>query len=174
MKSSHMRVRFEGKDYVWTGTDWYEATTYTTPPASLLRALNAEIAFALEERDSSLTKVHELVTTASVAREAGQLVRAELLIRRALAKEPNNLTARVVLSSVLRARSQPHQALAETAAFRNANDAALHTTRAAALCDLGRWDEAKREIGRALAIGSSEESYAVVSRIKAAVPEIYR
>jgi hypothetical protein len=45
---------------------------------------------------------------------------------------------------------------------------------AAALCDLQRWEEAKKEIGRALAIGESEEAFSVVRRIKAARPDLYR
>ncbi len=173
MKSGHQRIHFEGKDYIWTGSDWYEATTCLTPPASLIRALNAEIALALQQQDHSITEVPELISTACAARDAGQHSRAELLIRRALAKEPGNLAARVVLSSTLRARGYPEQALAETNALRSANHPALHTTRAAALCDLGQWEEAKREIGRALAISSDEESFSVVRRIKAAAPELY-
>lgn len=173
MKSGHYLIHFEGKDYVWTGTDWYEVSTCLTPPASLIRALNAEIATALQQQDRFITDVAELISTACAARDAGQHARAELLIRRALAQQPDNLAARVVLSSILRARGYPEQALAETNAFRNANHPALHTTRAAALCDLGRWEEAKREIGRALAISSDEEAFNVVRRIKAAAPDLY-
>lgn len=174
MKAGHHRIHFEGKDYVWTGSDWYEATTCLTPPASLIRALNAEIALTLQQQDNSITKVPELISTACVARDSGQYARAELLIRRALAKEPDNLAARVVLSSILRVRGCPEQALAETDRFRSASDPALHTTRAAALCDLGRWEEAKREVARALAISRNEEAFMVVCRIKAAAPELYR
>lgn len=173
MKAARHLIHFEGKDYIWTETDWFEATTHLTPPASLIRALDTEIALALRQQDNAITDVPQLVSTASAARGAGQYVRAEFLIRRALAKEPDNLAARVVLSATLRARGYPEQALAETNAFSGANHSALHTTRAAALCDLGRWEEAKREIGRALAISSDEESFNVVHRIKAAAPELY-
>jgi len=57
--------------------------------------------------------------------------------------------------------------------FRDANDHVLLTTRAAALCDLGRWEEAKRTVGRSLAIESSDEAFSVARRIKAARPDLY-
>ena len=173
MKIKRLRIHFEGKDYIWTGSDWYEAATFVTPPAWVVRELNAEIASALQKQDDGITAVYELISTACAARDVGQHARAEMLVRRALAQQPDNLAGRVVLSSVLRARGYPAQALAETDAFRGANDPALHTTRAAALCDLKRWEEAKREVGRALAIGNSEEAFNVVHRIKAAAPELY-
>ena len=49
----------------------------------------------------------------------------------------------------------------------------LLTTRAAAYCDLKLWEQAKKIIGKALAIEESEEAFMVVKRIKAARPEIY-
>jgi len=173
VKPQRVVINFEGKDYIWTGTDWYEAKTWLMPPASVVRALNAEVVTALQQQDRSITSVPELIATACTARDAQQLARAERLIRRALASEPANLTARTVLCSVLRALGLPKKALEETHAFRNANDPALHTTRAAALCDLRRWEEAKREIGRALAARSDPEAFNVAHRIRANAPELY-
>jgi hypothetical protein len=50
----------------------------------------------------------------------------------------------------------------------------LLTSRAAAFCDLGRWEEARRSVGRALAIsGGSEEAFMVVKRIKQHRPDLY-
>ena len=49
----------------------------------------------------------------------------------------------------------------------------LLTSRAAALCDLGIWEEAKKTVGRSLAISKSAEAYNVVNRIKAAKPDLY-
>ena len=65
-----------------------------------------------------------------------------------------------------------------TAPFMPSDNPALLTTRAAALCDLRRWEEAKTTIGRALAILRGEshkaEAFAVVRRIKANRPDLYR
>ncbi len=173
LKPQRVVINFEGKDYIWTGTDWYEAKTWLVPPASVVRALNAEIAIALQQQDGSITRVPGLIAAACAARDAQQMARAEQLIRRALASEPANLAARTVLCSVLRALGLPQKALEETHAFRNANNPALHTTRAAALCDLRRWEEAKREIGRALAVSNDVEAFNVVCRIRAAAPDLY-
>ena len=42
-----------------------------------------------------------------------------------------------------------------------------------ALCDLGRWEEAKRTVGHSLRIQESDEAFSVVRRIKAARPDLY-
>ena len=102
----------------------------------------------------------------------------EELLSRAQSLEPGNLAAGhlaalAVLSSVYRASGYPAKALAATEADRDANHPALLTTRAAALCDLGRWEEAKRTVGHSLAIESSDEAFSVARRIKAARPDLY-
>jgi predicted RNA polymerase sigma factor len=77
------------------------------------------------------------------------------------------------ISSVLREMKRPEEALDVTELYRHAGHSAIHTTRAGALCDLGRWEEARKEVGISLAIESSDESFLVVKRIKAAKPELY-
>ena len=64
-----------------------------------------------------------------------------------------------------------------TEGLKHLSSPALLTTRAAAaaLCDLERWDEAKRAVSAALAMGKVDpEAFNVVSRIKSARPDLYR
>jgi len=173
MNQEARRIPYQGKDYIWTGAEWYEAGAHLTPPAGIIHDLNALIEDDQSAEDSLLNRVPQLLAAACQARDAGQYRRAEELLRRAQFMEPGNLAVLAVLSSVYRASGHPAQAVAATDAYRDANDPVLLTTRAAALCDLGRWEEAKRTVGHSLAIESSDEAFSVVHRIKAARPDLY-
>jgi predicted Zn-dependent protease len=128
----------------------------------------------LEQEDLAIVDVQILLENASKAQDALQHERAERLARRVLKRSPGNPGALAILSSVLRASGHPQQALKETHLYRNTNYAPLLSSRAAAYCDLKQWEEAKKEIGHALAIQTSEEAFSVARRIKAARPELYK
>jgi tetratricopeptide (TPR) repeat protein len=168
-------VSLDGKTYIWNGTSWYEEKTFLTPPEATIRRLNVELQQQLAlEMEQDTDDPIDLIRRASRAREAGHYSAAERSVRKALELEPGDQAALAVLCSVLRARGHPQQALDETEGFTNPAHPPLLTSRAAALCDLGRWEDAKHEVGRALAVGQSEEAFSVVHRIKAARPELYR
>jgi tetratricopeptide (TPR) repeat protein len=167
-------VDYNGKQYVWTGEDWYEAGSYLLPPVSIISYLNRKLAEVLADTDRQITERGALFNSAIAAREAGQYQRAERLIRRALSQSPQDQSLLAVLSSILRARGLPQQAIDETGCEGSINNPALLTSRAAAFCDLRLWERAKAEVGRALAIEGSEEAFNVVHRIKAERPELYR
>jgi len=169
----NVRISLNGRDYLWTGKEWCDARTFTAPHQTLVRELNARLEEQLAGEDSAISNVAVLIERAGAARDALQHSRAEKLVRRALKLAPGNLATLTVLCSILRARGRPQQALAETDAFKRESHPPLLTSRAAALCDLRRWEEAKREIGRALAIAGSEEAFSVMRRIKAARQELY-
>lgn len=169
-----IHIDLDGKSYTWTGAEWYETDTFLTPPLTIVRTLNARLTQRLARQDATISDLDVLLERASTARDALQHERAEKLVRRALRLSPGNPGALAILCSVLRARGLPQQALDETEAFRAMSYPPLLTSRAAALCDLGRWEEAKREVGRALAIAEgSEEAFSVARRIKAARPDLY-
>lgn len=167
-------VIFREKQYIWTGEDWYEAGSYLLPPASIVSQLNRKLTEFLADNDRQITERGALINSAIAAREAGQYQRAERLIRRALSQSPQDQSLLAVLSSILRARGFPQQAIDETNCGVPINNPALLTSRAAAFCDLRLWERAKAEVGRALAIEGSEEAFNVVHRIKAERPELYR
>jgi predicted Zn-dependent protease len=172
--TQNTRISYEGKDYIWTGTDWCDAETFLTPPLVIVRKLNRLLEQELRSEDTAISDTSILIRRASAARDALQYDRAEALTRRALELSPGNCAALAVLCSVLRAQGRPQQALDETEVFRQEPHPPLLTSRAAAFCDLKRWKEAKQEIGRALAIEKSEEAFNVVHRIKAERPDLYR
>ena len=58
-----------------------------------------------------------------------------------------------VLCSILREGGLPDEALALADQHRSSNYPPILTSRAAALCDLGRWEEALQQIRQVLAIG---------------------
>lgn len=169
------RVQFDGRCYAWAQGSWYDTETFLKPPQSLVHKLNALLMPLLEKEDEQIRSSNELLQRAQQARDSMQYVRAEELTRRAVDLSPDNLGAFAVLSSCLRARGHPEQALDETECVKSGSYPPLLNSRAAALCDLGRWEEAKKVVAHALAIGTDkEESFVVLNRIKAARPELYR
>jgi tetratricopeptide (TPR) repeat protein len=168
------RFTLNGRDYVWTGTEWCEGNSFTTPPASIVRQLNAEFEDQLDGGEVEALSVGAMVQQARVARDAGQCSRALAILKRAQTIDPSNPAAAAVLCSTLRQQGQPALALAETERWHARDSAPLLKSRAAALCDLGRWDEAKREVARSLAIETGEEAFLVVRRIRKARPDLYR
>jgi len=171
-KGSLINVMMDGAQYTWTGSDWYDSS-FVDPPATIVRKLNMALASVLRKEDEKISSIKEMVQRVIEARDALQYDRSEALARRILTIKPKNGTALAVLCATLRARNQPQQALDETEIGAKLSNTALLTSRAAALCDLRRWEEAKRVVGRALAIASSEEAFSVVNRIKAAAPHLY-
>lgn len=167
------KVELDGKEYTWTGSEWFETRTCLCPPEIVARRLNALLDKELEREDLATSNVQILLTNASTARDAMQFRRAERLARRVLELAPSHLGALAILCSTLRAIGHPKQALEETHAYRKMDYAPLLTSRAAAYCDLKYWDAAKKEIGHALAVQTSEEAFNVVKRIKAARPDLY-
>jgi hypothetical protein len=121
-----------------------------------------------------------LLDRAKDAKMQSQFSRAERLARRALKFSPGHLGAIAVLCSSLRSLDKPEEALKESAQYRDEDYPPLLATRAAALCDLAKWEQAKKEISKALAIGKARpswknfESFRVVDRIKAARPDLYK
>jgi len=89
---------------------------------------------------------------------------------------PEDPAALSVLCSSLRKLGKPEEALERTKDYKYHN-AALLTSRAAAMCDLGLWKEAKHEVCIALAISKDDsekaEVFNVVKRIKDAAPYLY-
>lgn len=167
------KVELDGKKYVWTGLEWFEARSFLSPPQTIARRLNALLETELEREDLETSDIHVLLNSASTARDAMQLQRAERLARRVLNLFPGHYGALAILCSTLRASRHPRQALDETYAYRKTNYAPLLTSRAAAYCDLKCWEAAKKVIEHALSFQTNEEARSVVKRIKAARPDLY-
>jgi tetratricopeptide (TPR) repeat protein len=174
-------VTLKGILYVWNGSLWYDSKTFLQPPDLIITKLN-EIRDIKWRRQDALSDVLSLITEdsfslvkkASILIEKKQYARAETLARRVLGAYPGNSGALAVLCSALRHRGRPQQALDDTDRYKHKQFHELLTSRAAALCDLRRWEEAKKEIGRALAIGQSQEAFNVSNRIKSKRPDLYR
>lgn len=163
----------DGVTYIWTGNSWFDSH-YIKPPVIVIQRLNALLESQLAEDDANITDIYDLTHRARIAREAKQYARAELLARRVLQLNPKSHAAAAVLCASLRARGLASQALAETERFMPTDNAPLLTSRAAALCDIKRWEAAKQTLGQALAQGGGAEALLVAERIKRARPDLYR
>jgi len=166
-------IELEGQRYVWDGRRWHATKTFQVPPAALASRLNALLATFLANEDAKITDFNGLLQIAQISRGASQFKRAEAAARRAIALQPASEPAFAILCSVLRHLGASDRAVQETEHLLSPKYSPLLVSRAAALCDLERWEEAKTTLGRALAIKSSPEAFEVVGRIKAHRPDLY-
>jgi len=180
MEDDLKRVSLEGRTYSWTGNRWIDIDTFNSPPAITVKALDAILLSRLKEEDERVTDLQQLLDRARDAKAQTQYSRAEGLARRTLQLYPGNLWAVTVLCSCLRTTGKPDEALKESAPYEKESYPPLIVTRAAALCDLGRWEEAKIEISRVLSFEKKNdvwrysEPLRVINRIKSARPDLFR
>ncbi len=168
------KVSYEGRIFQFNGKRWFDIKTYAEPPLKVVQVLNNRVSQALEATDDRIRSFQKLLETAKSARDAGQSRRAERLIQRALDLKPDHEGALAIYCSLLRRRGAAEKALQVSEPVRSTSNSPLLVTRAAALCDLGRWDQAKKTVGQALAIGGDKAAaFAVVNRIKSHRPELY-
>lgn len=166
-------VDLEGRSYTWNGRSWFDSRTYQAPPAVLASKLNEHLASHLASEDAEITDFDGLLEIAKIARGASQYKRAEAAVRRAIKLKPSSEGAFAVLCAVLRDLGASDRAVRETEHLSSSSYPPLLVSRAAAFCDLARWEDAKSTLGRALAIGGSPEAFEVVHRIKANRPDLY-
>jgi hypothetical protein len=172
---SNTTITLNGKHFVWDGSRWYGARDYLEPPASVICKLNALMEDQFAAEDEAVTEPQELLSMSKRIQEAGQLGRALRFARRSFQARPDDAGTAAVLSSILRKAQRPEEALDVGDRFRASSYRPILTSRAAALCDLERWDEALRQIRQVFAIGEgkgSEEALLVWNRIAAAAPEL--
>lgn len=168
--------QLDGRRYVWTGKTWHDERTFIKPPLSILIRLNGLMRKQLEKKDDLIVDIQELLETAKVARNSDNPERAIRLLERVLASDPKHAGALAVLCSTYRGTRRPEAALEAANRAPESNYPPLITTRAAALCDLGRWSEALSMIRRAIASSPSRSEAAnlVYSRIKAEAPHLFK
>ncbi len=165
-------IIYNGREYLWDGSNWYDSG-YMKVETSVACNLDKIIHDELIEADKEIKNLDKLIDLIQKSRNAGYKARSWRLLDQALELDPNHIGLMIIKSSMLRERGRPLEALEATAPYKSRNSSALHTTRAAALCDLDRWEEAKSEISRALAINASGEAFSVVRRIKVARSDLY-
>lgn len=169
-----MEFKIDEGCFTWDGKNWYQTGKFIRPSKIIEAKLNSLAAKHLAKQDEKITDVSELLSQARSARDAGQTLRAEQLLDRVLCRNPKHEGALAILCSLLRRQGRAEEAIRRTDHSASSRYPPLLTTRAAALCDLLRWEEAKRTIARVLARpGNHGEAFEVVNRIKAARPELY-
>jgi tetratricopeptide (TPR) repeat protein len=125
--------------------------------------LNAILLSELKEEDEKITDFQQLLDRAKDAKAQTQYSRAESLVRKALHLSPDYPGALAVLCSCLRSLNRPEEALEASESHKMVEYPPLILTRAAALCDLGRWEDAKIETRKVLAIAKKHSSWGYVN-----------
>ena len=173
-RRSGMEFEIDEGRFTWDGKNWYQAGTFMRPPKAIEQTLNAAAAEFLAKQDEGVTDANELLSRARSARDSGQTLRAEKLLDRVLCRNPNHEGALAILCSLLRRLGRAEEAIRRTDRLASSSYPPLLTTRAAAFCDVFRWEDAKKTIARVLAQpGNHGEAFEVVNRIKAARSELY-
>lgn len=160
------QITLERSTYIWDGKRWYHAKTFVTPPTVDILKLDSLLLKALEEEDGAILEIDDLLGRARQADEVLQHHRVALIAQRILKLEPGHGGAATLLCSSLRAQHRPAQALKATQALKDTDYAPLLVARAAAFCDLERWQEALDAITRARAVGAGKLATQVARRIK--------
>jgi tetratricopeptide (TPR) repeat protein len=166
-----MDIELDGRKYTLAGETWVDAESHQIPPEIIRRKL--EQMLAKKTRVGSLTNFNYIMKRAKQCRESKAYTEALRLAQRALELRPDDPGEYAVICAIHRDRGRPEDALEATNRLARSNHPALLNSRAAALCDLEKWKEAKKVVGRSLAIQKTEEAFSIVQRIKSARPTLY-
>jgi len=171
--SSEIRVQLDGQEYLWDERGWVLVATNEEPPTIIVERLDAMAAPRLAASDASLVTEEALIRAAHVADKSNQYARAARLFARALSEYPKSYIASMYCS-LLRRMGKAEVAVQVADRFARCDNAPLLTTKAAALCDLGRYEEALRVVRQALALDPHHDAFRVQSRIKSVRPDLFR
>ncbi|MBX3167759.1 MAG: hypothetical protein KF760_10125 [Candidatus Eremiobacteraeota bacterium] len=160
-----MQRIYQNRIYHWNGKVWLDRD-FLQVPEKLAGELSAHYLDELLDPgrpDWMETIVHlrragEDLANRATLRLVARACRARLAVR------PDESPTVALLSSALRHLGQPARAEEVTRAYL---DPAVLTSRAAALCDLGLWEEAKKTVALALRHGGGKHALQVRGRIHA-------
>ncbi len=167
-----IEVTYKGIAYIFDSRLWYEAKTFQTPPSTVINELEKIAGSKVKYEWEDIDDCHQLLKIAS--KKAFQEKHKEVvkITKRILSLNFNcNRTqtemAASKLCASLRALSKPQDALLETEKYKKHSSGYLLISRAAALCDLQRWDEAEAVINRV----DGRIAYSVKRRIQKERPK---
>lgn len=168
-------ITFEGNQFIWNGKRWIDRITYLEPPTAVSSKLTAlRMSGKVSARDKAIAdKMDELLRKAKRAQHQGQIPKALQLARHVYNQRPQHIGTAAILCSMLRTVNKSKEAVALANNFSSSNYSPILTARAAALCDLYRWEDALKQIRQVFAIGMKSkksggngDASAVYSRIK--------
>lgn len=154
-----LKVSIDGTEYTWSETHGVLGPNQLAPPLNVRNKVLAAIQDQIAERDEALDDPTKLVEHARRAKEQGQYRRAIRLATKALELNAAATNAAAVMSSSFRKIHEPELALEITSRFASSRNHAVLCTRAAAMADLERFEEAFPLADQAYAAsgGKSEE-----------------
>lgn len=181
MKLPHVAI-LEHIEYIWTGKSWYEKSNYMKPAIDITSKLNVLIDEELKVEDEKLFERYDskaVMDAVLIARSCNQKSRVLRLLERAYKQTDYSDTGIAsMLSSFYRETGAPAKAIDVYGAFKGRPSAPLQTTYAAALCDVGKYEEGLNHVRRALGIANSQgytatEALSVYARIKKEAPILF-
>lgn len=159
-----MQRILDGKSYHWNGQAWLDSD-FLRVPERLAHELTDRFLDELlrPEQDDWMEKAVNLRRRGTDLQNRATLRLVARACRNRLAMNPDELPTIAILSSALRHLGQSNQAEEVTRSYL---DGAILTSRAAALCDLGRWHEAEETVKLALRHGGGRHALQVRWRMQ--------
>lgn len=159
-----MQRILDGKPYHWNGQAWLDSD-YLRVPERLAHELTDRFLDELlrPDQDDWMEKAVNLRRRGTDLQNRATLRLVARACRNRLAMNPDELPTIAILSSALRHLGQSNQAEEVTRSYL---DGAILTSRAAALCDLGRWHEAEETVKLALRHGGGRHALQVRWRMQ--------
>lgn len=174
-KPDNLTLELSGRKYQWDWKRWIDLKSFIEPCYDDISKLNLELLRLIESNEIDLSKleIKDLTRISSDLKDIGVFNTSKYFIELILLKEPGDPATLAVLCSLLRKIGNPKEALKRTENYSYPNGA-LFTSRAAAMCDLGLWEDAYYVIVKALEMPSRnrQEAWNVFKRIKEARPEL--
>ena len=144
------------------------------PPTVIIFRLNALIEAEIAAEDAGISDQYALFSRAKGAVALGQWQRAKKLATQAFEQNSDNPGRAAAFCSILRQIGCPDEALTIAERFSASTYVPILTSRAVALCDLGRLNEALRQITQVLALKPDDElALLVLGRIKSHAPHLF-
>jgi len=112
--TERFEMEWDGRRYFLSPQGFYDAHSFLKPPEAIHQHLKAAYARELEIVFQTETSVPLLLKHSRLAKDLGYLDLAGKITERALLAEPQNCAVIARLSSILRAKGQPRQALEVT------------------------------------------------------------
>lgn len=162
-----MKVMHNQQSFTWNGKVWLDASFLQVHEALAVELCDRFLIDVLDVSSPDWFRQSATLRQAASDRHSTATLRlVERACRRRLQRDPQDAATAAIPCSCLRQLGQPKQALLATEPLSHRSVPALLVSRAAALCDLARWDEAAETVQRALHCGGGAFALQVRNRIR--------
>jgi len=169
-----VEIEFEKIVYVYRDGSWFDKKSFQAPPYVTIKKLEVLLNDSMDDDISSSTDISQLSVRQHDAKQADNTKLAIRIAERILEIQPGRLRTIASLSSLYRKELNSEKALEITEPYKDSENAPIQCSRAAALCDRQKWEEAKMHLDRSFKLQyHNPEGWSVRRRIEKECPGLY-